>query len=294
MRSISIALTTYNGEKFLRQQLDSIRAQSIPFTELVVCDDCSNDSTRDILMEYAQADNRIRVVFNESNLGFKANFEKAIRLCSGDLIALADQDDIWLPDHLKILADGIGDKLLVGADAELIDSAGNSLDCRLSAVKNFRKPDFDCNSVFRFIAYYQNPFQGASMMFRREFIDIALPIPHNVKYHDVWFALIASAMDSFAYIDVPVTLYRMHGGNASGEHKHHWTVRTVAGHFLKKNLGNNRKSVIEALTQNNNIKDCNPLLLTEAVSYFRNRSFATRLRNLFFEIKNYSSIYGNS
>ena len=294
MRTISIALTTYNGEQFLRRQLDSILNQSCAFEELVVCDDCSTDATRDILREYARADNRIRVILNERNLGFKANFEKAIRLCSGELIALADQDDIWLPDHIKILADGIGDKLLVAADAELIDSTGEKLNHRLSEVKNFCKPEFDYNSVFRFIAYYQNPFQGASMMFRREFIDFTLPIPENVKYHDVWFALIASAMDSFAFVDSPVTLYRMHGGNASGEHKHHTTIRSVVGHFLKSELGNNRKCVIEALAHKDNINVPNPLLIEEAVQYFRNRSFATRLRNLLFELKNYSSIYGNN
>ena len=90
---ISIAMATYNGAKYLREQIDSILAQTIQDFELVVCDDCSSDDTWDILKQYSDADKRIKVFRNESNMGFKRNFEKAMSLCGGDYIALSDQDD---------------------------------------------------------------------------------------------------------------------------------------------------------------------------------------------------------
>ena len=105
---VSIALATYNGEKYLREQLDSILSQSIQDFELVACDDCSTDSTLKILNEYAEKDFRVKVFTNEKNLGFKKNFEKAIFLCSGDYIALSDQDDIWTENHLQVLLENIG------------------------------------------------------------------------------------------------------------------------------------------------------------------------------------------
>ena len=92
---ISIAMATYNGEKFLRYMLDSILSQTYQDIELIICDDNSSDSTCLILKEYEKNNSRIKLYFNESNLGFIKNFEKAISLCSGDYIALSDQDDIW-------------------------------------------------------------------------------------------------------------------------------------------------------------------------------------------------------
>ena len=103
MPQISIAMTTYNGEKYLAEQLDSILSQTHTDWELIICDDCSTDSTWQILQEYAQKDSRIKIYKNEQNLGFKKNFEKAIGLCTGDYIALSDQDDVWFPEHLSLL-----------------------------------------------------------------------------------------------------------------------------------------------------------------------------------------------
>ena len=91
---ISIAMATYNGELFIREQLDSILTQTLSDWELIVCDDGSTDNTLSILQEYANNDSRIKIYQNETNLGFKRNFEKAIGLCSGEYIALCDQDDI--------------------------------------------------------------------------------------------------------------------------------------------------------------------------------------------------------
>lgn len=291
---ISIALTTYNGVRYLRQQIESLMTQTMPFDELIICDDTSTDETQKILKEYTDKDSRVKVHYNTDNLGFKTNFEKSLNLCTGNFIALCDQDDVWLPNHIETLYNNIGDRLLACGDAELIDRQGNRINQRLSKIKNFNKKGDDCKSIFRFIAYYQNPFQGASMMMRREFLNIALPIPTSVKYHDVWFAHLACAMNEFIYIDKPITMYRMHGDNASGNHVHknHW--RSILGHIVKKNLGNNRKEVIDAIENKIGRIDASfrPLIKEATTYYNNNRGYHDRLRNMIFELKNHKSIYG--
>src|ERR1700741_3685870 len=104
---VSVALCTYNGEKFLEKQLDSIFLQDYSNLEIVVVDDCSKDNTWDILQRYAHNNERLRLYRNRRNLGYSRNFEKAIKLCRGDLIALADQDDIWEKEKIRILANSM-------------------------------------------------------------------------------------------------------------------------------------------------------------------------------------------
>ena len=104
---IGIAMTTYNGEKYLKEQIDSILNQTVSDFELIVCDDVSSDSTMDILNDYAEKDDRVHVFRNEENLGFLKNFEKAIRICldrGAEYVALSDQDDVWTDDYLMVLS----------------------------------------------------------------------------------------------------------------------------------------------------------------------------------------------
>jgi len=99
----SIAMCTYNGEKYLREQLDSLVAQDYPNLEIVIVDDCSTDSTPQLLEEYAGQHPNFTIHQNEQNMGFRRNFEKALKLCSGEIISLCDQDDIWFPNKISAL-----------------------------------------------------------------------------------------------------------------------------------------------------------------------------------------------
>lgn len=292
MKSISIALTTYNGALYITEQINSILNQNTNFSELIICDDNSTDKTRQILKKYANLDSRIKVHFNTDNLGFKRNFEKAISLCKSDYIALCDQDDIWLPNHLETLYNGIGDYMLACGESEIINSNGELQNIRLSSIKNYNKFHNNNDSIFRFIAFYQNPFQGASMMMRRDFAKLLLPIPNDVYYHDVWFAINACVLNSFIFIKEPITLYRLHNNNASGTHQHKSVIRTIAGHFLKKNLNTNRREIFEAIKVSENIPGEYYDLVQEALKYYKDRSIMTRINNLVFELSNYVSIYG--
>jgi glycosyltransferase involved in cell wall biosynthesis len=99
---ISVALTSCNGANYLKEQLESVYAQSLLPDEVIVCDDCSTDNSIEILTEYKEKHN-LRYFINDKKLGFVKNFEKAISLCSGDFIALSDQDDVWLPKKIEII-----------------------------------------------------------------------------------------------------------------------------------------------------------------------------------------------
>ncbi|MGN0728895.1 glycosyltransferase [Treponema sp.] len=163
---VSIALATYNGEKYLREQLNSILSQSIQDFELIACDDCSTDSTLQILNEYVEKDIRIKVFANEKNLGFKKNFEKAILLCSGDYIALSDQDDIWTEKHLQVLLENIGKNDLVGANAFLCDEKAKSTGIDLLSCSRI---DFlpKTKDEWFFFLLHSNIFQGSACLFRK-------------------------------------------------------------------------------------------------------------------------------
>ena len=137
---ISVALCTFNGEKFISQQLDSILSQSVPVDEIVVCDDGSTDSTCQILEQYAAQSQSIRLIKNEHNLGYIANFEKAIRLCQGDYIFLSDQDDIWHPDKVAESIGYLSSSGMFGAftDARIIDTDGKETGHTLFQLLNLR------------------------------------------------------------------------------------------------------------------------------------------------------------
>src|SRR5215212_2843702 len=101
---ISVAMCTYNGAEFLSAQLQSIMAQSRPPDEIIICDDVSIDTTRSLLRQFAtESSIPITLHFNDQNLGSTKNFEQAITLCTGDVIALSDQDDVWRTDKLQVL-----------------------------------------------------------------------------------------------------------------------------------------------------------------------------------------------
>ena len=213
---ISIAMTTYNGERFLREQLDSILNQTYKDIELVVCDDCSADSTWSILQEYQQKDNRIRCYKNEKNLGFKKNFEKAISLCNGEFIALSDQDDIWTDNHLEVLFQNIQEKDLICGNNELINLEGKSLHIDFFTSNQFSIKKFPTNEQILYkILLSGNCFQGASMLFSKRFKNIAFPIPEKLNYHDSWLACLACTLNSFAVINHIITYYRQHNSQVT-------------------------------------------------------------------------------
>lgn len=213
---VSIALATYNGERFIRQQMDSILSQSLSNFEVVICDDCSADSTIHILKEYASKDSRIKIFENEHNLGYKKNFEKIISLCQGKYIAFCDQDDIWEPDHLKILIQEIGSNDCVCGNALLIDSNGNSLRRTMREIIPIRILPQNTEDLFSH-ELYGNIIQGAASMIRQSLVKKIIPIPDSAKYHDWWIALNACNNNGCKYIDSILLKYRQHDSSITNK-----------------------------------------------------------------------------
>lgn len=201
---ISIALCTYNGERFLRPQLESLLRQEHAELEVVAVDDGSSDGTVAILEEHARRDPRIRVHRNPENLGHRRNFERALGLCRGELIAPCDQDDVWRPEKLRHMAAALGDSAAVYCDSQLIDSEGRSLGRRMSELFPMG-PIHDPAGFF-----FGNTVSGHAMLFRRALLERALPIPEGL-YHDWWLAFVAAAEGGVAWCAEPLVAYRQHG-----------------------------------------------------------------------------------
>lgn len=202
---VSVALCTFNGERHLREQLDSLLAQDWPRLEIVAVDDASTDATPDILAAYAQRDSRVRLHRNPANLGFRQNFEAAMSRCQGRYIAPCDQDDIWLPGKLSALANELKDGLALIAycDSELIDDQGKPLGQRMSDHMN----RFSTDDPLPF--WFANNVSGHAMLFDRSLVSMAPPVPEGF-FHDWWLAHAAASNGHIRYVDRCLVRYRQH------------------------------------------------------------------------------------
>ena len=215
MAKIGIVLATYNGEKYLAQMLDSLVAQTRQADFIVAVDDGSKDNTPTILKSY-ETRLPLQVTILEKNSGHRAAFSKALELAQpqlsdNDLIALADQDDIWLPQKLELLEKEILDKALVFGDAQVVDADGKIM---AESWRSYSKIEKKI-SMEQQIAGINN-VTGCLSLFRAALLKTILPIPEGVTVHDRWIAMIADRQGGIAAIDTPVVQYRIHGNNAVG------------------------------------------------------------------------------
>lgn len=203
---ISIALTTYNGTKNILEQLNSFLIQKRVPDELIICDDCSSDNTIEIIENFIlNAPFFVRLHKNESNLGYVKNFEKALRLCSGDIIFLSDQDDVWEKDKLficeEILKKNPKTQIIIN-DAVICN--GDLSETKHTKIQQTLKLGMD---VSKFIT-------GCCCAIRKELLDIALPIPKEIA-HDEWINGFGTIFKSRIVCDLPLQKYRRHENNAS-------------------------------------------------------------------------------
>jgi glycosyltransferase involved in cell wall biosynthesis len=212
---LSIAMCTFNGTKYLNEQLDSIASQIRPPDELVICDDCSGDGTYRLVEAFAdRVSFSVRIYKNDKNLGSTKNFEKAISLCSGDIIALSDQDDVWNLDKLMKIENIFINSPEVGAvftDAKVVDEDLRPLGYRLWQsvwLDKARQKQILSGQAYK-VLLKNNVVTGATMAFRSGLKDMILPIPPT-WIHDGWIALIISAVSSLTIIPEPLIKYRKH------------------------------------------------------------------------------------
>jgi glycosyltransferase involved in cell wall biosynthesis len=226
-RTFSIALCTYNGAAYLPDQLASITAQSRLPDELVIRDDASTDNTPALIQAFAaRAPFPVRFERNADRLGSTRNFDSAIAACTGDLIALGDQDDVWRPDKLSTIErcfaenTGVG---LVFSDADLVDAALNPIGATLWARIGFdRRRRHVWRTRGALTALVPGRIvTGATLAFRSTFRALVLPTPNGIApmIHDGWIALAIAAVAGVTFIEEPLVAYRQHGAQQIGAHE---------------------------------------------------------------------------
>ena len=220
---ISVAMCTYNGAEFLPQQLQSIVEQFRPPDEIVICDDGSTDKTQALLKQFAaESPIPVSLRFNDQNLGSSRNFEQAIRLCAGDVIALSDQDDVWRSDKLQYVEESFNGTPRAGlffSDAEIVDVDLNPLGKTMWEVIDFNAQKRKLVAISRGheVLITGWTVTGATMAFRSGFVNLALPIPDGIAMiHDGWIALTIASVADVVMIDEPLIKYRQHGRQQIG------------------------------------------------------------------------------
>jgi len=222
MTKISVALCTYNGEKFLHQQIDSILKQTVPVNEIIVCDDGSNDQTSKILTQYqAKFPEVFKIHFNTENLRSVKNFEKAISLCSGDIIFLSDQDDIWEENKVEVFMKYFDENPnidVVCSNGFIIDSKGKHLEKYTvwDAPKflNEESLPIDFFKIFNTIGNFAT---GAAMAIRNSLTKKSIPFPEIPGFHhDEWIALFSAQQKKFGFINEKLFSYRLHDDQQVG------------------------------------------------------------------------------
>lgn len=210
---ISVCIATHNGERYIKEQLDSILCQLGPDDEVVISDDGSTDNTICILEGYN--DSRIKIYnfiqpqkSTDSHTLVTRNFQNALLHASGDYIFLSDQDDMWYPQKVKIIVGYLNDYMVVYhnlryGDENLIDLGENRYN---SSNGYFRRRNY----LNRKGVYY-----GCALAFRREVLDVALPFPQHLNMHDYWLGILAESIGPLYYIDDPLILYRLRGSSVS-------------------------------------------------------------------------------
>ena len=218
MDRIDILLATYNGEKYLRDQIDSILNQTYADFNLIISDDASTDDTVKILEEYKKKDSRITVYNQEENIGSTNNFEFLLTKVQNDYYMLSDQDDIWEKEKIEKSVKKIKETNadLVFSDLAVVDENLNIINesfCKLKNIYSKIKKDVNYEAL-----YLNNYVTGCTILSKKEYINKILPIPKDVKYliHDYWIAIVVSQNGKLEFIDEPLVKYRQHGNNQVG------------------------------------------------------------------------------
>lgn len=220
---ISVAMCTYFGEEFVKEQLDSILNQSHKVDEIIICDDSSKDNTLTICEEVLKKNDVSYIIKkNKNNLGFIKNFYQCLDLCTGDIIFFSDQDDVWKPNKVEKIVQVFNDNadaLLVFTDADVVNQNLEGNDSLLNGVSFDRhfldNTEAEINSLLN-----DNFVTGATMAIRKELKDIVISnAPCKECPHDYWLAFMAALNNGLYCCEEPLIYYRQHDSNTIGINK---------------------------------------------------------------------------
>ncbi len=241
---ISVVVCTYNGEKFISEQLKSIIQQTLPPDEIIVSDDCSNDNTIMIAENILRKSGiSYKVHKNEQNINATANFEQAMGMAAGDIIFTSDQDDVWGKNKIEIITKEFlkYDCMLVFTNAEVVDQNLNSLGFDLWHEMEIDITKDEMDNYFNKMIQ-GNIVTGATMAVSKKLYSLSVPFYANF-FHDAWLALNATQYGKIIAIDKCLIKYRMHGNNEVGIIKHGMSRIFCDGANFLKNYRQAREKI---------------------------------------------------
>lgn len=219
---IDILMATYNGEKYITEQIDSIINQSYSDWQLIISDDCSSDNTVNIIKKY-QSEYPDKIFLHENAIrsgSAKANFYRLLSYIDNDYVMFADQDDVWLPEKISITLAmmqtyekiyGSHNPVLVHTDLYVVDGVLNMVYDSLFDMQNMNYTRNNFNNIL-----VQNIVTGCTVMINKALVRHLFEIPVKSVMHDMWLALVAAAFGKVVFLNHPTILYRQHGNNAEG------------------------------------------------------------------------------
>lgn len=234
---VSVCIATYNGEKYIKEQLESILNNICYDDEIIVSDDGSNDNTLNILNEYSEKYSNIKIIEGPKK-GVIQNFQNAIYNAKGDFIFLSDQDDIWESNKVACVMKYLNKKYsLVVHDASLIDGEGEKIGDSFYKIRKSK-----AGLIKNFI---KNGYIGCCMAFTSDMKKYILPIPDNIEMHDWWIGLVSEIYGRTIFIEDKLIRYRRHEKNVSQMHHHpmHKMIMnriTMLNHLIRR-IGRNIK-----------------------------------------------------
>lgn len=223
--SVSVAMATYNGEKYIRQQVDSILAQLTNEDELIISDNGSKDGTLRILNDHYSNDSRVSII-NCQNPGVIANFNNALSHCNNEIIFLSDQDDIWQSNKVEVTLNNFLTHPsidLIMSDIVVVDNQMNPIIPSFFAYRGTRL------GVLKNI--FKNTYIGCAMAFRKSFVQPLLPIPDKVPMHDMWLGIMANKHHKAMLIPDKLTFYRRHDNTVTTVENHSSLLEKIRWRF---------------------------------------------------------------
>lgn len=290
---ISIAMATFNGEPYLEKQLESIINQTYKNIEIIICDDCSHDKTIKIIENLIKENYPIKLYKNEKNLGYAKNFEKAIKLCESNYIALSDQDDIWESNKLELQIEyilnlekkNINMPILVHSDLTMIDKNDNFISASYFKYRKYKlKKEKDLGHILGPCG-----IMGNTIMMNKNLKERILPFPSSIENHDYWISLMNELFGKRITLDEKLVNYRIHINNASNNTKKinkKINILTLLKNIYKRNLyvpyiDTKRFSLISYILINFELKITDKFILIKFQEYLsKNTSKFTKIFNV--------------
>jgi glycosyltransferase involved in cell wall biosynthesis len=205
IKMISVCLATFNGEKFLTEQLQSILSQIGIGDELIIADDGSTDGTLEIIRSVSDA--RIKLLEGSPPRNPALNFERALKAAKGDFIFLSDQDDVWLPGRVEAAMKWMQLYTTVVVDCDITDDKGAVVAPSYFSIRK------SANGLMHNLK--KNTYLGACMSFKRELLQMALPFPEGIPMHDIWLGWVTEVAGKAKFLPEVLVHYRRHGSNVT-------------------------------------------------------------------------------